>query len=75
MPGIQVFHAGTERRDGEIVSSGGRVLSVTARASTLADARDSAYAAVQRIRLPGGHHRSDIALPAVRGEIAVPASR
>ena len=72
LPGVNVFHAGTATRDGTVVSAGGRVLSVTARASTLADARDSAYAAMQRIRLPGGHYRTDIALRAVRGEIEVP---
>ena len=74
-PGVTVFHAGTALHDGTVVSAGGRVLSVTARATTLADARDSAYAAMQRIRLPGGHYRTDIALRAVRGEIEVPAPR
>ena len=75
VPGVMVFHAGTAVRDGAVVSAGGRVLSVTARATTLADARDSAYTAMQRIRLPGGHYRTDIALRAVRGEIEVPAPR
>ena len=70
--GVDVLHAGT-RRDGDtVVSSGGRVLSVTAVGADLARARESAYAALEQIRLPGGHARTDIALRAVRGEIAVP---
>ena len=67
-----VLHAGTTNRDGEIVSAGGRVLSVTAAASTLEAARDAAYAGVTEIRLDGAHNRSDIALRAIRGEIVVP---
>ncbi|HEX7354713.1 MAG TPA: phosphoribosylamine--glycine ligase [Mycobacteriales bacterium] len=56
-----VLHAGTRREpDGRVVSSGGRVLSVTAVGADLADARDSAYALLARIDLPGGHHRTDI---------------
>ena len=67
-----VIHAGTRRRDdGAIVSSGGRVLSITAVGPTLADARDAAYALADSVDLPGGHQRSDIALRAVRGEITV----
>ena len=58
---VVVFHAGV-RRDagGLLVASGGRVLNVCARAATLAEARARAYAAVDRIRLPGGFHRRDI---------------
>jgi phosphoribosylamine--glycine ligase len=67
-----VIHAGTRRRDdGAIVSSGGRVLSVTAVGATLAEARDAAYALAASVDLPGGHQRSDIALRAVRSEIVV----
>jgi phosphoribosylamine--glycine ligase len=65
------LHAGTTARDGEIVSSGGRVLSITAAAPTLAKARDAAYAGVAQIGLDGAHHRTDIALKALRGEIVV----
>ncbi|GAA2512692.1 phosphoribosylamine--glycine ligase [Pilimelia columellifera] len=69
-----VIHAGTTRTtDGALVSAGGRVLCATATAGDLAGARDAAYALVGQIDLPGGHHRSDIALAAVRGEVAVPA--
>jgi phosphoribosylamine--glycine ligase len=56
-----VLHAGTRREpDGRVVSSGGRVLSVTAVAPDLASARGSAYELLARIDLPGGHHRTDI---------------
>lgn len=67
-----VRHAGTARNaDGELVSAGGRVLNVVGTGATLVDARDSAYAVISGIELPGGHYRSDIALPAVEGRISV----
>jgi phosphoribosylamine--glycine ligase len=67
-----VVHAGTRRReDGAIVSSGGRVLSVTATGPTLADARRRAYELVTSIDLPGGQYRTDIASRAERGEISL----
>ncbi|MFC8668878.1 MULTISPECIES: phosphoribosylamine--glycine ligase [Streptomyces] len=60
-PHAYVLHAGT-RRDGDaIVSAGGRVLSVTASGKDLTQARARAYEAVNRIRLDGGQHRTDIA--------------
>ena len=60
--GVDVFHAGTVvTDDGDIASSGGRVLSVTAHGETLARAREHAYTAVDLIRLQGSHHRRDIA--------------
>ncbi len=60
--GVEVFHAGTSvSDDGSVVSSGGRVLSVTAHGATLASAREHAYAAVDLITLEGSHHRRDIA--------------
>ncbi len=65
-----VLHAGTSIRDGQTVSDGGRVLSVTAKGDTLAAARDAAYAGVEQITLEGSQHRTDIALLAVRGEIS-----
>ena len=61
LDGVDVLHAGTRTEGGDIVASGGRVLSVVGRASTLAEARERAYAAVALIDLPGSHHRSDIA--------------
>lgn len=56
-----VLHAGTALRDGEIVSSGGRVLSVVATGATLEQARETAYATLHGITLDGGHYRTDIA--------------
>ena len=67
-----VRHAGTAYNDaGELVSAGGRVLNVIGTGATLADARDAAYSVLSEITLPGGHYRSDIALPAVLGNISV----
>ncbi|MEO6142789.1 MAG: phosphoribosylamine--glycine ligase [Dermatophilaceae bacterium] len=67
-----VLHAATALgKDGSIVSAGGRVLSVVATGADLEEARDRAYVAVDRIRLKGSHHRTDIALAAQRGEISV----
>ncbi|MFC4005487.1 phosphoribosylamine--glycine ligase [Prauserella oleivorans] len=70
-----VLHAGTRRRDdGAVVSSGGRVLSVVGTGDDLRAAREQAYERVGKVHLPGAHHRTDIALRAVRGEIALPTS-
>ncbi|MGW6860519.1 phosphoribosylamine--glycine ligase [Streptomyces xanthophaeus] len=63
-PDAYVLHAGTRREGDEVVSAGGRVLSVTATGSDLAEARDKAYKAVARIRLDGSQHRTDIAAKA-----------
>ncbi|MTB72433.1 phosphoribosylamine--glycine ligase [Arsenicicoccus sp. MKL-02] len=71
-PEAYVLHAGTRLDDeGLLVSAGGRVLSVVALGADLAQARKRAYAAVDRIDLPGSHHRTDIALAAQRGEVVV----
>jgi phosphoribosylamine--glycine ligase len=60
---VTVFHAGTARRvDGQLVSSGGRVLGVTALGISVAQARSKAYAAVDRIELSGKQVRRDIGL-------------
>lgn len=70
--GATVLHAGTARNEaGELVSAGGRVLSIVGKGASLEDARESAYDTLARISLAGAHHRSDIALPAVRGEISI----
>ena len=67
-----VLHAGTARRDdGATVSAGGRVLSVVGTGADLAAAREAAYARVAAVKLPGSHHRTDIALAAERGEISL----
>ena len=64
----RVLHAGTKRADtGEVVSSGGRVLSVLGRGGTLEQARASAYSLLDQISLPGGHFRTDIAAKAAAG--------
>jgi len=61
---VQVFHAGTKIVADQVVTAGGRVLAVTALGSTIAVARDRAYAAASRIRFEGCHYRRDIALSA-----------
>src|SRR5438309_4973118 len=62
---VQIFHAGTKRANGEVRTSGGRVLGVTALGSTIEDARERAYDAVSRIHFDNCHYRRDIALSAV----------
>jgi len=57
---VIVFHAGTARKDGTLVSAGGRVLGVTALGISLAQARDRAYAVVDAIELAGKQVRRDI---------------
>jgi phosphoribosylamine--glycine ligase len=64
--GALVFHAGTAVRDGRLVSAGGRVLNVTGLGASVAEARDRAYAAVDRIEFAGAQFRRDVALRAVR---------
>jgi phosphoribosylamine--glycine ligase len=61
VPGVRVFHAGTEMRDGRVVTAGGRVLSVTGRGSTAAEARARAYEASALISFEGVRYRKDIA--------------
>ena len=58
--GVTVFHAGTKLVDGQLVTAGGRVLSVTAGGQTLQSAIDSAYLAATKIHFPGIHYRQDI---------------
>ncbi|MFT5139085.1 MAG: phosphoribosylamine--glycine ligase [Lysobacterales bacterium] len=65
---VKVFHAGTSERDGEIVTSGGRVLCVTALGDSVSDARQSAYTAVQRISWEGSFCRTDIGYRAIARE-------
>jgi phosphoribosylamine--glycine ligase len=60
--GVDVIHAGTAPgADGQVVTSGGRVLAVTAVGADVADARARAYAGVDAIRIDGSQHRTDIA--------------
>lgn len=60
VPDAKVFHAGTELKNGQVVTSGGRVLSVTAIGNTLADAQRRAYQAMGHIHFDGMQYRSDI---------------
>jgi len=55
-----VFHAGTRASGGQTLANGGRVLNVTARGATLQEARDRAYAMLDRIDWPEGFCRRDI---------------
>jgi phosphoribosylamine--glycine ligase len=64
--GVVVFHAGTTARDGKILAAGGRVLGVTARGKTVAEARARAYRAVDAIDWPEGFCRRDIAWRAMK---------
>jgi phosphoribosylamine--glycine ligase len=59
--GVEITHAGTARRNGDLVTAGGRVLNVTGLGPSLEEARARAYAAVERIRFDGAQYRSDIA--------------
>jgi phosphoribosylamine--glycine ligase len=64
LPNTKVFHAGTEKSGDQIVTSGGRVLGVTAWAKDLRAAQAAAYAAVEKIQFDGAHFRRDIAAKA-----------
>ncbi|HEV2136942.1 MAG TPA: phosphoribosylamine--glycine ligase [Terracidiphilus sp.] len=60
VPGVQVFHSGTARKDGQIATAGGRVLGATAAAPTLDEALRRAYEALAEIRFEGMYYRRDI---------------
>jgi phosphoribosylamine--glycine ligase len=66
LPGITIFHAGTEKRDGRIVAMGGRVLDVTATGKDVAEARARAYAAVEKISWKDSFYRKDIGWRALK---------
>ena len=70
--GVEIFHAGTVERDGDILANGGRVLNVCATGQTVLEAQQRAYAAVDRIRWPGGFCRRDIGWQAVAQERQTP---
>jgi len=65
--GVDVLHAGTSYDGDRLVTSGGRVLAVTAVGADLEAARESAYAAVKQIHIDGSHYRTDIAAKAAAG--------
>jgi len=60
----QIFHAGTSQSGDSLLSTGGRVLTVTGTGADLTEARDRAYRAISQIELEGSFYRSDIALNA-----------
>jgi phosphoribosylamine---glycine ligase len=64
---VMVFHAATVRNDGEILTSGGRVLCVTALADNVKAAQQRAYEVTRGIRFNGAQYRRDIGHRAVRG--------
>jgi phosphoribosylamine--glycine ligase len=66
--GVEIFHAGTIAKDGNILANGGRVLNVCASGETVAEAQARAYAAVDRIKWPEGFCRRDIGWQAVERE-------
>ncbi len=61
VPGVHLFHAGTARRNEELVTAGGRVLNVVGTGASLAEARATAYQAASRISWSGKQFRGDIA--------------
>jgi len=63
---VKIFHAGTSTRDGKTVTSGGRVLCVTALGDTVADAREAAYRAAAEIHWQDAFYRTDIGHRALR---------
>ncbi len=63
---VEVFHAGTALKDNQVVTSGGRVLGVTALGNTISDAINNAYNAVSRIHWEGAYYRSDIGKKALK---------
>jgi phosphoribosylamine--glycine ligase len=65
---VEIFHAGTKAEDGRIVAIGGRVLNVCGTGATIGEAQQNAYAAVDKIRWPGGFCRRDIGWRAVASE-------
>jgi phosphoribosylamine--glycine ligase len=67
VPGVTIFHAGTRIEGGRVLAAGGRVLNVTGQGATLTEARERAYAAIDRIDWPEGFCRRDIGWRALRG--------
>jgi phosphoribosylamine--glycine ligase len=60
LEGVKIYHAGTRKEDGNVVTAGGRILNVTARGTTLSQALDRAYAACEVINFDGKDYRRDI---------------
>jgi phosphoribosylamine--glycine ligase len=68
--GVEIFHAGTVEKGGQILANGGRVLNVCASGKTVAEAQQRAYQAIDRIQWPEGFCRRDIGWQAVEREKA-----
>jgi phosphoribosylamine--glycine ligase len=66
MKDVVVFHAGTQKKDGKVVTSGGRVLGITALGDTIKSAQERAYEAAKKISFTGMHYRTDIAAKALK---------
>lgn len=66
LDGVTVYHAGTAIKDGKLVTSGGRVLGVTALGDTLEDALKKSYESVEKINFDGAHYRKDIGARALK---------
>ncbi|MBU0554355.1 MAG: phosphoribosylamine--glycine ligase [Alphaproteobacteria bacterium] len=71
--GAKIFHAGTTLKDGQLVASGGRVLNVTARGTTVTQAREAAYVLVDQVDFPGGFCRRDLGWREIAREEAMEA--
>jgi len=71
-PGVVAFHAGTQTVNGDVVTSGGRVLAISAFGSTIQDAVKSAYAGVDQVSFEGKTYRTDIAHRALNDQNAAP---
>ena len=65
---VEIFHAGTALKDGQIIATGGRVLNVTARGPSVREAQARAYKAIEKIGWPEGFCRSDIGWRAIERE-------
>jgi phosphoribosylamine--glycine ligase len=70
VPGVKVLHAGTKREGDGFVTSGGRVLGVTATGATVESAAAAAYQAAGKIRFEGMHYRKDIGAAASKSRVA-----
>jgi phosphoribosylamine--glycine ligase len=66
MDDVIVFHAGTSFNDNKVITSGGRVLGVTALGRDIRDAKNKAYNAIEKIHFKGMHYRKDIADRAIK---------
>lgn len=69
MPGVRIFHGATRRQGSQWLTAGGRVLNICGRGGTIRQARDCAYAALDKIRFDGMHYRRDIARRALQNAV------